>query len=230
MTYDRKALAKMTLAELADAGAKLDLKFNKSHSKKERAKRILLRETELAAAATPLDVSHHVTRSSPVSSDSPVSFDRLLEGDEPPKDNRGGKRENAGRKVGSTEDRAAMRHLSEVAHPPVKRGIKAAFELWADVSGCPDVALTDAEAEDLALSPTNALEYTGLIRFLPPWLEILVDGAAVWYLTFKSKRKLACDHQARQRQEEIDRGPLVHHEDPIGSWTTRANDDGPKHE
>ena len=199
----------MNLGELAAAGDGLGLKFNKSHTKADRSKRILLKQTELAVTATPQVPISQTTTSPPANSPSP-NFDRLTEGDDPPPDNRGGKREGAGRKVGSTEERAAMRHLSEVAHPPVKRAFEALFQFWADMSGCPDVALTDAEAEDLALGPTNGLEYTGLIRYIPAWLEILVDGVAVCYLTIKRKAQIARAHHKTVDAEVIAAGDAAH--------------------
>jgi len=196
---------KMTLKRLAEIGRGLGLKFTKNDNKADRREKILTEQARRAAAnqSTPKTDPSVSTRPERAPSPKP-GFARLIDSDteDPPPEQRGGKRDGAGRPVGMDAERAKMTHLSDVPHPPVADGVRALFELWNDATGCEQVTLTDDEVKDLAMGPTHALEYSGLVRYVPAWVKIPICSAIVWYLTIKRKARLAREHRAKIEAEK----------------------------
>ena len=210
-SYDLPTLETMSLDELADAGKTLGLRFSKNVNKAMRRAKILLRQTEQAAAPTTeqphLDVS---SKRPPLSDASLPSFDRLTEPDEadaPRPDNRGGEREGAGRPEGMTDEKAAMNRLSQQPHPFFQFGLERLFKTWAQSVHCAEIALTKDEAFDLALVWTQVGDYYGVPDKIPPWLQLGI--MAIWTTAniIASKAALARESRAVQEQAKQTEAP-----------------------
>ena len=205
LIYTRAGLEPKSLEELAEIGKRshLRLRFNKNHNRQTRITRILKRQTELAVTS-PSPNGASAAPPIPTAPTPPPDFESLTgeSPDDPPQQSqRGGSRPGAGRPQGMTADRAAMQHLTKTAHPPIKRGVLALGELYASATGCPAVAFADDEAEDLALPISQAMEYTGTIKYVPPWLEIGVDLLTIWFLAIKEKARVAREFKAARKPE-----------------------------
>jgi hypothetical protein len=111
------------------------------------------------------------------------------EADELPGSNRGGPRPGAGRPLGMTDDKAAVRNLPQIANATVKAICAGVFDAWAAKAGVPQLALSDEEAEALALPMTQLQEY-----YFPGMVEeitfVWVSAAAALYTCAMSRVKI----------------------------------------
>jgi len=176
-------LAQERRATLDEMGKPLGLKLagKKYLSKKQCAERIVseeLRRATSQASPTPTPGASQVTSGRPAN---PAFEHKATQGPTSPqaKDKRGGARPGAGRKPGQTADVCRAQSMPQIPNPAVKQFVQMAFESWAVSVGESKIALTEAEASDLALPYTQLLHYAGYgSDKLPPWLVPAL--AATW--------------------------------------------------
>lgn len=87
---------------------------------------------------------------------------------------RGGFRPGAGRKVGQTVEVCRWQHLPETPNPSILAALEGAFNMWAEAVGDQNVALTKAEAMQLALPYTQLAAAYGVNEKIHP-------GIVVWW-------------------------------------------------
>jgi len=93
---------------------------------------------------------------------------------------RGGKREDAGRPKGMTDDRARAKRATENAtpNPAIQATLEALFDGWSDRVKCKGLKLTKQEAFDLALPYTNMAIYFDVEKYIPDWY--LLGVTMIW--------------------------------------------------
>jgi len=94
--------------------------------------------------------------------------------DSEPIDGRGGVRPGAGRPSGMTDEKARVRRIldNQVPDPNIVFVVKAVFGLWSKKSGIKEIALTQDEAEVLAVPTSNLMDYYVPSFELSPALQI----------------------------------------------------------
>jgi hypothetical protein len=202
--YTPKELRAMTLKSLDQVGRELGLDFTKNHNRAERAKRILAAYAD-SDVAGPDTVLPHTPAAL---GEARPEFERLIQSDAGTVDadtetpQRGGARPGAGRPAGMTDDLSRLSHLSPQPHPVVKSLLSGMFQSWSVAAKCPEIALTEAEAIELALPWSQTLEYIGVTDRIPPWLHLGV--MTLWTSINVVKRKAAVAREAaRKRTSEV---------------------------
>jgi len=203
--YTPKDLRAMSLKSLDEVGKSLHLEFTKNHNRAERSKRILAAYADLDLAGDS-PISPHpdgATLAGPK-----PEFERLIESAESDveADNetpqRGGARPGAGRPPGMTDDLSRLSHLSPQPHPVVKSILSGMFQSWSLAAKCPEIALTEMEAVDLALPWSQTLEYMGITERIPPWLHLGI--MTIWATVNMVKRKAGLAREAVKHRKQVE--------------------------
>ncbi len=224
--YSLLELRAMTKLELTNVAKPLGVKVNKSINKGEVVKRIMRVYSDAVVSGEAKNGTPDLNQEKTILPES-ESFEALASDAEVDQvmgaERRGGARPGAGRPKGMTEKKARMAHLPEQPHEMILLALSGAFELWASKSGVPEVALTKAEAVELALPLTRLGEYYGVTKWLPE--ELMLWLAPVWatHSILKVKRQIITEakggkdartpgennhdlRQERQRQDDRSQG------------------------
>jgi hypothetical protein len=96
-----------------------------------------------------------------------------------------------GRPKGLTAEKARMRNLPEQPDPLFLASLTLLFDRWAAAADCPEIALTQQEAIDLALPWTQLAAYFGWADRIPPWAQLAIAAGWQTYATVKVKSNIA---------------------------------------
>jgi len=152
-----KFLMKKKIGELRKMAEKLKppIKLNLKWTKAKIAKLILERRTVMFDEQ--IKDKARARKEDPEQQPIKPGFERAAA--EPPKDNRGGVREGAGKPPGLTDVKAKVKNLPQYPSNPIKQGSQAVFDLWASAAKIEQLALSEDEADLLSLPITQLAEY-----------------------------------------------------------------------
>ncbi len=118
-------------------------------------------------------------------------------------DGRGGARPGAGRPSGASDELSRINKLPDVAHKGIAGAIELPFDLWATATKIKELALSDDEADDIALPITQLLAYY--------WPEAYDHIGWIWFclvgsltrVTGKRLKMIADMKQARKAPASV---------------------------
>jgi len=161
MDAHKEALLKKPITQLRELAAAFDppIELGKIDTKKVIVRRILAREDQEASSpkAGPADVG-------PVRPDFEAAAGTV--------ENRGGPRPGAGRPLGMTDEKAAVKNLPKQPNMAIRQGVYVAGQAWAQSVRIPAVAFDDEETDLLALPLSQLQEF-----YFP---GLIPEIAAVW--------------------------------------------------
>lgn len=167
-----KILMKMKIGELREIAERFEppIVLKPSWTRDKIAKLILTRRFQV------VPVAQQIKEKVPVKQQEkqPVNpeFEQAVA--EPVAEKRGGVRPGSGRPPGLTDEKAKVKNLPQYPSNPIKQGIQSVFDVWASAAKIEELALTDKEADLLALPLTQLQEY-----YFP---GILPEIAGTWIM------------------------------------------------
>lgn len=95
----------------------------------------------------------------PQGGDNPEFVKQLSDIANPPKENRGGVREGAGRPIGTNDRALALKAMGDKARPEIVGLIRLPFVVWSQLVKIDSIELTEKEAELIGLPASQLIGY-----------------------------------------------------------------------
>lgn len=202
--YNLAELREMNAQQLYAVAKDLGLKVNKNVNKLECRKRIMAAYAKAAVesdARTPEGPPVETKPANPDFEELAGDGETLADEDlTDTQEHRGGDH-GGGRPKGLTAEKARMKNLPQQPNPAIEKALRLLFASWAAKARCAEIALTDAEAFDLALPYTQIAYYMGIDQYIPVWAELAI--VAVWNTTNIMRCKLTIIRAAQQHRKEV---------------------------
>lgn len=137
----------------------------------------------------------------------------------PPKENRGGVREGAGRPLGLTDEKAKVKNLPQYPSTPIKHSLEGLFALWALAIKIEEVELTEEESFSWSLSLTQLQEfyYPGMVpEIAEAWASFVFGSIFIVKKRFKIISKTLKQRQAAGETKHEPAGEIAHYKETFG--------------